>query len=127
MKGIARVMMCATVLLFASAVVGTAAPPQQYALLRPANPPPATTPVGFLGYEIVKMGPDQVAAKGFYYKVVYCPSGKRVVGGGVQSGSSMTRIIDSFPADPTAWVIKGQNDGSVATTMLFYAICIFAP
>jgi hypothetical protein len=62
---------------------------------------------------------------------VYCPSGKRVVGGGVSALtlSSLLRLDQSFPRDTpfqSGWWAWVSNGASAAVTYTIYAICMAA-
>ncbi len=81
-----------------------------------------------LGYETIRVGPVTVAPNARYQQILTCPAGKRVVGGGVQSGSDFSRMISSYPVGSTAWEVMGYNDLKTGTaSIVAYAICIIAP
>ena len=80
-----------------------------------------------LGYEIIRVGPVTVAPNARYQQILNCPAGKKVVGGGVESGSDFSRMISSAPAGSTGWQVMGWNDLKTGTaSIIAYAICIVA-
>ena len=179
MKRIVRVMMCATLLLLASAVVGTAAGPQEFGtprpmpltkgiqpqivpLTRPPPTPPADLPPGSagrltlgkaanppcktgarvwdgdLGYEVVKVGPILFVNATYLYEQVFCPIGKKVVGGGVEIDSNnpaggsrgSATLVESAPRllnfKDSYWWVSAYNESSFPMKATVSAICICA-
>lgn len=91
-----------------------------------SEPAPAVTAAN--GYQIVVAGPMTVSAKGPVGRLVDCPRGKQVVGGGVQllnQGEAVTtfRMVQSYPY-LNSWYVTVQNDGLMPMTATFYAVCI---
>lgn len=82
-----------------------------------------------LAYEIVKAPPVQNPPKKVFSAMISCPSGKKVVGGGLQQGSDFFHMTQSYPVDGSNWFASGYNDGpagGVVTSVTLYAICIVA-
>ncbi len=83
------------------------------------------------GYEIVKSAPVTIAPKtsgdGTTTRL-FCPAGKKPVGGGLSQVSNSLHIISSFPLDGGvgygSWAFLVYNDGATATSVIFYAVCI---
>ncbi len=79
-------------------------------------------PAGISGYEIVQGNGVGLNSGGEGLSLAYCPTGKKVVGGGV-SGNARLAIIDSFPSGSTAWRVFARNVGVSPGSFAAYAIC----
>ena len=79
-------------------------------------------PVGISGYEIVQGNGIGLNSGGEGLSYADCPTGKKVVGGGV-SGNARLAIIDSFPSGTTAWRVFARNVGVSPGSFAAYAIC----
>ena len=79
-------------------------------------------PAGISGYEIVEGNGVGLNSGGEGLSFAYCPTGKKVVGGGV-SGNARLAIIDSFPSGTTAWRVFARNVGVSPWSFVAYAIC----
>lgn len=114
----------------AAAPAGTPQAPPGTSPGQAANPPCKTGARvwdGDLGYEIVTVGPVVGAVNGGYYQVVYCPSGKKVIGGGFSLNSGAVSWHSSTPYNYNAWAFSGRTEGSMPASAFFKAICICAP
>jgi hypothetical protein len=148
MKKIVRVMMCAVLLSLASAVVGTAAPPQvlgtprevpsgkdvQPRMLPTPPPPPPAKPAcktgarvwdGDLGYEMLTEVENNIPPGAYFSRNVNCSVGKKAVGGG---GAASTREVKIWQSSPSGigWRVQGKNDYPGTISVTYYVICICA-
>ena len=92
-----------------------------------AGPP---GPVGLSGLEIVSQASS---SNSFSLKseVVFCPSGKRVLGGGGATGGAAgdVALTNSRPDTPTTWlaVAREVNDTNENWTLTAWAVCASVP
>jgi hypothetical protein len=98
---------------------GPAGPEGPAGPVGPAGPP---GPVGISGYEIVTNVIQISAATVNQYDAV-CPTGKRVLGGGVQVTDSAATIFGTEPNGQTGWRGEVYNPTPRNATMTVYAIC----
>lgn len=92
----------------------------------PSGPKGDPGPSGISGLQyVISPGVDVVASASSFPRVATCPSGKKVLGGGVSAtGSTFMRISESAPLnDGAGWVGEAYNDGSLTRTMFVWAIC----
>ncbi|WP_406003253.1 hypothetical protein [Streptomyces sp. NBC_00829] len=74
------------------------------------------------GYQIVKLPNANVP--NFQRRTVYCPAGKRVIGGGGEAQGNGAVLVGSFPTDDgTGWIALGRQDGYSSVGISVYAIC----
>ncbi|MFF7082078.1 hypothetical protein [Streptomyces lavendulae] len=74
------------------------------------------------GYQIVALPNANVG--NFQRRTVYCPAGKRVVGGGGEAQGNGAVLVGSFPTgDGTGWIVLGRQDGYNSVGISAYAIC----
>ncbi|MFF0160895.1 hypothetical protein ACFYRY_25665 [Streptomyces sp. NPDC005263] len=77
---------------------------------------------GVDGYQIVQLPNANVP--NFQRRTLYCPSGKRVIGGGAEAQGNGAVLVGSFPtADGTGWIALGRQDGYSSVGISVYAIC----
>jgi hypothetical protein len=60
---------------------------------------------------------------------VTCPTGKRVLGGGYESGANaVLHTLASFPPTQSSWrvAIRLSQDTSATVTFRVYAVCAFS-
>jgi hypothetical protein len=53
-----------------------------------------------------------------------CPAGKIISGGGSYSSSFSVVTISSYPFGDDAWIVGVRNNGTTATSMTVYAVCL---
>jgi len=74
------------------------------------------------GYQIVRLPNANVP--NFQRRTVYCPAGKRVIGGGAEAQGSGAVLVGSFPTgDGRGWIGLGRQDGHPTVGISVYAIC----
>ena len=88
----------------------------------PAAPPAAVQPAGVDGYQIVKLPNANVPA--FTRRTVFCPAGKRAIGGGGEAQGNGAILVGSFPTDSgNGWIALGRQDGYSTVGISVFAIC----
>lgn len=86
----------------------------------PHLPPSAVK--SFDGYQLVQLPNANVP--NFTRRTVYCPSGKRVVGGGGEAQGNDAILVGSFPtSDGTGWIALGRQNNYSTVGISVYAIC----
>lgn len=94
---------------------------------------------GITGYEVVRGTPKNLVPNSWSADLVWCPSGKQAIAGGVSGNSIHSQVTSSQPvihddADPgpgyapadgvaDGWHGAVRNNHSAATTLTVYAIC----
>ncbi|MFF4485020.1 hypothetical protein ACFY0F_00770 [Streptomyces sp. NPDC001544] len=74
------------------------------------------------GYQIVKLPNANVP--NFQRRTVYCPAGKKVIGGGGEAQGNGAVLVGSFPTDDgSGWIALGRQDGYPSVGISVYAIC----
>jgi hypothetical protein len=74
------------------------------------------------GYEIVRLPNANVP--NFQRRTVYCPAGKRVIGGGAEARGNRAILVGSFPTDDgRGWIGLGRQDGYSTVGISVFAIC----
>ncbi|GAB2704594.1 hypothetical protein [Kitasatospora kifunensis] len=74
------------------------------------------------GYEIIKLPNANVP--NFRRQVVFCPAGKRVVGGGAEAQGDNSVLNGSFPTDDgRGWIGIGHQPGADSVGISVYAVC----
>ncbi|MFF4014400.1 hypothetical protein [Streptomyces sp. NPDC001843] len=74
------------------------------------------------GYQIVKLPNANVP--NFQRRTVYCPAGKKVIGGGGEAQGNGAVLVGSFPTDDGhGWIALGRQDGYPSVGISVYAIC----
>ncbi|RSN46996.1 MULTISPECIES: hypothetical protein [Actinomadura] len=74
------------------------------------------------GWQIVKLPNANVP--NFQRRVVYCPSGKQVVGGGAEAQGNDAILVGSFPTDDgRGWIGLGRQNAHSTVGISVYAIC----
>jgi Collagen triple helix repeat (20 copies) len=93
----------------------------------PAGPAGPQGPTGISGYQVVvtPVSDATTIAKGASGRVgVVCPTGKKVLGGGVAHypENSIARVVESTPSDTgTGWTALIYNDGTTSASFESYA------
>ncbi|WP_234360254.1 hypothetical protein [Streptomyces sp. DSM 15324] len=76
------------------------------------------------GQQIVQLPNANVP--NFQRRTVYCPAGKRVIGGGGEAQGNGAILVGSFPTpDGTGWIALGRQDGYSTVGISVYAICAY--
>ncbi|GII60685.1 hypothetical protein Skr01_07700 [Sphaerisporangium krabiense] len=103
-----------------------AAAPASGAATVPAPAPAAVRPAAdFTGYQIVKLPNANVP--NFQRRTVYCPNGKRAVGGGAEAQGNDAVLVGSFPTeDGKGWIGLGRQNRYADVGISVYAICAAA-
>ncbi|KAB8180568.1 MULTISPECIES: hypothetical protein [Microbispora] len=74
------------------------------------------------GYQVVTLPNANVP--NFTRRTVYCPAGKRAVGGGGEAQGNDAVLVGSFPtADGTGWIALGRQNYYNTVGISVYAIC----
>lgn len=82
----------------------------------------AAQAASFEGYQIVTLPNANVP--NFTRRYVYCPVGKRVVGGGGEAQGNDAILVGSFPtADGKGWIVLGRQNNYSSVGISAYAIC----
>ncbi|HLU74565.1 MAG TPA: hypothetical protein VKZ82_20465 [Nonomuraea sp.] len=99
---------CACVSAATAATTTTEAAAQQSAL------PP--------GWQLVKLPNANVP--NFQRRTLYCPGGKKVLGGGAEARGNRAILVGSFPTDDgRGWIGLGRQDGYNDVGISVFAIC----
>ncbi|RFS83086.1 hypothetical protein D0T12_23170 [Actinomadura spongiicola] len=100
------------------ATAGVAAAQSTQSPAKPTAPQAAVPP----GYQIVTLPNANVP--NFQRRVVYCPSGKYVLGGGGEAQGNGAILVGSFPTpDGRGWIALGRQIGYDTVGISAYAIC----
>jgi hypothetical protein len=76
----------------------------------------------FDGYQIVTLPNANVP--NFTRRYAYCPTGKRVVGGGGEAQGNDAILVGSFPtSDGRGWIALGRQNNYSTVGISVYAIC----
>ncbi|MEU4537006.1 hypothetical protein AB0G15_19270 [Streptosporangium sp. NPDC023825] len=87
-----------------------------------ASVPAASAAADFTGYQLVKLPNANVP--NFQRRVVRCPAGKKVVGGGAEAQGNQAVLVGSFPTDDGGgWIGLGRQPGYNDVGISVYAIC----
>ncbi|MFF0000170.1 hypothetical protein [Streptomyces avermitilis] len=79
-------------------------------------------PAAVDGYQIVQLPNANVP--NFQRRTLYCPAGKKVIGGGAEGQGNGAVLVGSFPTpDGTGWIALGRQDGYSTVGISVYAIC----
>ena len=74
------------------------------------------------GYQVVTLPNANVPA--FTRRTVFCPGGKRVLGGGGEAQGNAAILVGSFPtSDGRGWIALGRQPGYDSVGISVYAIC----
>jgi hypothetical protein len=74
------------------------------------------------GYQVVTLPNANVP--NFTRRTVYCPSGKRVIGGGGEAQGNDATLVGSFPtSDGNGWIALGRQARYSTVGISVYAIC----
>ncbi|WP_214410436.1 hypothetical protein [Sphaerisporangium fuscum] len=83
---------------------------------------PAPHKADFTGYQLVTLPNANVP--NFQRRVVYCPPGKRAVGGGGEARGNGAILVGSFPTDQAnGWIVLGRQDGYGDVGISAFVIC----
>ncbi len=100
--------------------------------------PPSVGAAGPAGQEGVKGEPGRDGVSGYeirtaastlngpssFSSTISCPSGKKVVGGGISGPAQKVTLAESYPDNDRVWAVGGT--ASASTTVTVYAICVTA-
>ncbi|MEU3316787.1 hypothetical protein ACGFY6_22205 [Streptomyces sp. NPDC048387] len=76
------------------------------------------------GYQVVTLPNANVP--NFQRRTLYCPSGKKVIGGGAEAQGNGAVLVGSFPTpDGNGWIGIGRQDGYSSVGISVYAICAY--
>lgn len=64
-----------------------------------------------------------VSANGFAYLSVFCPLGKHVTGGGMQTSDPKVVLSSSYPGGGSYWAVEVLNLDSSLEFFTVYAVC----
>jgi hypothetical protein len=77
---------------------------------------------GVPGYEVVELPNENVP--NFERRTVYCPQGKKVLGGGAEARGDDAILVGSFPTDDaTGWIGLGRQTTTDNVGISVFAIC----
>ncbi|WNE97887.1 hypothetical protein PS467_22420 [Streptomyces luomodiensis] len=90
-------------------------------------PVPHETPrpgAGVPGYELVTLPNENVP--NFQRRTVYCPQGKKVIGGGAEARGDTAILVGSFPTDDgRGWIGLGRQTATDNMGISVFAICAY--
>ncbi|WP_246491830.1 hypothetical protein [Actinomadura alba] len=110
-----------TAVLALGAVVGIGIAAQEEGAAAAAKPTSAQR-AAFDGYQLVKLPNANVPA--FTRRTVWCPNGKRAIGGGGEAQGNGAILVGSFPTnDGRGWIALGRQDGHNTVGISVYAVC----
>jgi hypothetical protein len=90
----------------------------------PAPEPAAHSKALPAGYQIVTLPNANVP--NFQRRVVFCPGGKHVLGGGGEAQGNGAILVGSFPTlDGRGWIALGRQIGYSTVGISVYAICAY--
>lgn len=76
------------------------------------------------GYEVVRLPNENVA--NFERRTVWCPKGKKVLGGGAEAQGSDAILVGSFPTgNNRGWIGLGRQNDFDTVGISVYAICAY--
>ncbi|WP_258408190.1 hypothetical protein [Streptomyces hygroscopicus] len=74
------------------------------------------------GYQLVALPNENVP--NFQRRTVYCPAGKKVLGGGAEARGNDAILVGSFPTDDgTGWIRLGRQTTTDTVGISVFAIC----
>lgn len=77
---------------------------------------------GVPGYELVTLPNENVP--NFQRRTVYCPHGKKALGGGAEARGDTAILLGSFPTDDgTGWIGLGRQTATDNVGISVFAIC----
>ncbi|MCQ8194072.1 hypothetical protein [Streptomyces rugosispiralis] len=77
---------------------------------------------GVPGYEVVTLPNENVP--NFQRRTVYCPEGKKVIGGGAEARGDTAILVGSFPTDDArGWIGLGRQTTTDNVGISVFAIC----
>ncbi|MFE9060001.1 hypothetical protein [Streptomyces violaceusniger] len=77
---------------------------------------------GVPGYEVVTLPNENVP--NFQRRTVYCPPGKKVIGGGAEARGDTAILVGSFPTnDARGWIGLGRQTSTDNVGISVFAIC----
>ncbi|MBL1116127.1 hypothetical protein JK364_27545 [Streptomyces sp. 110] len=77
---------------------------------------------GVPGYEVVTLPNENVP--NFQRRTVYCPKGKKVIGGGAEARGNTAILVGSFPTDDArGWIGLGRQTSTDNVGISVFAIC----
>ncbi|MEU8873643.1 hypothetical protein AB0D24_21195 [Streptomyces javensis] len=80
------------------------------------------TDEGVPGYEVVTLPNENVP--NFQRRTVYCPKGKKVIGGGAEARGNTAILVGSFPTDDArGWIGLGRQTSTDNVGISVFAIC----
>ncbi|WP_247616600.1 hypothetical protein [Streptomyces sp. MK37H] len=79
---------------------------------------------GVPGYEVVTLPNENVP--NFQRRTVYCPPGKKVIGGGAEARGDSAILVGSFPTnDARGWIGLGRQTTADNVGISVFAICAY--
>jgi hypothetical protein len=77
---------------------------------------------GVSGVEYIQAASPSIAPGSFDSAMAICPAGKKAIGGGGITEDD-TPIVESFPNNGNAWVVRVRNDAATPVILVTYAVC----
>jgi hypothetical protein len=77
---------------------------------------------GVSGVEYIQAVSPSIAPGSFDAAMAICPAGKKAIGGGGLTEDN-TPIVESFPNNGNAWVVRVRNDAATPVILVTYAVC----
>lgn len=76
------------------------------------------------GYEVVRLANKDVP--NFQRRTVWCPKGKKVLGGGAEARGNEAILVGSFPTDNNrGWIGLGRQTNGPRVGISVFAICAY--
>jgi hypothetical protein len=76
------------------------------------------------GYEVVRLANQNVP--NFQRRTVWCPKGKKVLGGGAEARGNEAILVGSFPTDNNrGWIGLGRQSDAPTVGISVFAICAY--
>ncbi|MCX4749713.1 hypothetical protein OG455_30085 [Kitasatospora sp. NBC_01287] len=89
---------------------------------QPAQQAQPAAAQAFEGYQIVTL--DNANVGNFQRRTVYCPNGKKAIGGGAEARGNDSILNGSFPTeDGNGWIGIGHQPGYSSVGISVYVVC----
>lgn len=96
--------------------------PASYSSEAPGSHEAPRADEGVPGYEVVTLPNENVP--NFQRRTVYCPPGKKVIGGGAEARGNTAILVGSFPTDDArGWIGLGRQTSADNVGISVFAIC----
>ncbi len=88
----------------------------------PAAPAAPTAATRFSGYDYLTLPNDNVP--NFQRRTLYCPRGKKAIGGGAEARGPLAVLVGSFPTDDdSGWIALGRQTDGNSVGISVFVIC----